>query len=162
MSTCRFCGRRFANGQAVRAHLKGCVEYLARPRDRQLEAVRRARPSPSNDSVKAILPEALPQVDAPFDPVRQLGQRLTAERIRLELREVEEAHAELDRRARAIRAWGHCSRPRLALMVLDELRLILRMVRRHAPSCYPGLVAALLAEDGGAQGCAALTVEAAE
>jgi hypothetical protein len=101
VSTCRFCGRRFANGQAVKAHLKGCAEYLARPRGRQLESVRRARPSPSNDSVKAILPEPLPQVDAPFDPVRQLGQQLTAERIRLELREVEEAHAELDRRAQS-------------------------------------------------------------
>jgi hypothetical protein len=70
--------------------------------------------------------------------------------------------AELDRRERAIHAWGHCSRPRLALMVLDELRLILRLVRRHAPACYPGLVAAVLGVDGVAQGCDALTGEAAE
>jgi hypothetical protein len=70
--------------------------------------------------------------------------------------------AELDRRERAIRAFGHCGRPRLALMLLDELRLILRMVRCHAPACYPGLVAAVLAADGAAQGCNALTGEAAE
>jgi hypothetical protein len=29
-----------------------------------------------------------------------------------------------------------------------ELRLVLRLVRRHAPARYPGLVAAVLAEDG--------------
>ena len=70
--------------------------------------------------------------------------------------------AELDRRDRAIRAWGHCSRPRLAVMLLDELHLILRMVRRHAPACYPGLIAAVLGAHGAAQGCDALAGEAAE
>jgi hypothetical protein len=44
------------------------------------------------------LPEASSDPDAPFDPVRQLGQRLAAERLRLQLREVEDAHSELDRR----------------------------------------------------------------
>jgi hypothetical protein len=45
--------------------------------------------------------------------------------------------AELDARAKAIEAWGRCSRPRLATMVLDELRLILRHLRRYAPAQYP-------------------------
>ena len=70
--------------------------------------------------------------------------------------------AELDRRERAIRAFGRCSRPRLPLMLLDELRLILRTVRRHAPACYPGLVEAVLGADDLAQACDALTSEAAE
>jgi hypothetical protein len=54
--------------------------------------------------------------------------------------------AELDARAKAIEAWGRCSRPRLATMVLDELRLILRLLRRYAPAEYPGVVAAMLDE----------------
>ncbi len=52
--------------------------------------------------------------------------------------------AELDARATAVRLWGRCSRPRLALMLLADLRLILRMVRRYAPARYAGLVAAVL------------------
>ena len=59
--------------------------------------------------------------------------------------------AEFEARAAAIRAWGHSSRPRLPLMILDELRLILRVVRRHAPLRYPDLVAAVLAADGGGE-----------
>jgi hypothetical protein len=51
-----------------------------------------------SDSLEASLPEASSRADAPFDPVRQLGQRLAAERLRLQLREVEDAHSELDRR----------------------------------------------------------------
>ena len=70
--------------------------------------------------------------------------------------------AELDRRERAIRTFGHCSRPRLPLMLLDELRLILRMVRRRAPASYPSLVAAVLGADDLAQSCDTLTGEAAE
>jgi hypothetical protein len=54
--------------------------------------------------------------------------------------------AELDARAKAMEAWGRCSRPRLATMVLDELRLILRLLRRYAPARYPGVVAAMLHE----------------
>jgi hypothetical protein len=65
---------------------------------------------------------------------------------------VERLHrAELDARATAVRLWGRCSRPRLALMLLEDLRLILRMVRRYAPACYADLVAAALdaVEDAG-------------
>jgi hypothetical protein len=69
--------------------------------------------------------------------------------------------AEIDARDAALRMWGRCSRPRLALMLLQELRLVLRMVRRHAPACYPGLVAAILTEDG-AENSVGLGAEAAE
>jgi hypothetical protein len=68
--------------------------------------------------------------------------------------------AEIDARAAAVRLWGRCSRPRVALMLLQELRLMLRMVRRHAPMRYPGLVAAVLAED--AENFRELPAEAAE
>jgi hypothetical protein len=52
--------------------------------------------------------------------------------------------AELDARAATVRLWGRCSRPRLALMLLEDLRLIQRMVRRYAPARYAALVAAVL------------------
>jgi hypothetical protein len=51
---------------------------------------------------------------------------------------------ELDARTTAVRLWGRCSRPRLALMLLEDLRLILRMVRCYAPARYAALVAAVL------------------
>lgn len=69
--------------------------------------------------------------------------------------------AEREARASAIRIWGRCSRPRLTIMVLDELRLILRMVRRFAPARYPALAAAMrAAAPGGPQ--IAFAAEAAE
>jgi hypothetical protein len=52
--------------------------------------------------------------------------------------------AEIEARNAAIRTWGHAGRPRAALMLLDELCLILRMVRRHAPSRYQYLLAEVL------------------
>jgi hypothetical protein len=61
-------------------------------------------------------------------------------------------------REAAIRAWGHSSRPRIALMVLDELRLILRMVRRYTPASYSDLVETVL----GAENATAATGAAAE
>jgi hypothetical protein len=67
---------------------------------------------------------------------------------------------EIDARESAVRLWGRCSRPRIALMRLEELRLLLRMLRRHAPARYPGLVAAV-ADDGG-EYLAAAAAEAAE
>jgi hypothetical protein len=69
--------------------------------------------------------------------------------------------AEIDARESAIRNWGRCSRPRIALMLLQELRLMLRMVRRYAPSRYGGIVAAVLAEDA-TETFAELAAEAAE
>jgi len=68
--------------------------------------------------------------------------------------------AEVDARAAAVRLWGRCSRPRLALMLLQELRLVLRMVRRYAPARYPRLVTALLESEGAAY--PDLNAEAAE
>jgi len=69
--------------------------------------------------------------------------------------------SEIDVRESAVRLWGRCSRPRIALMRLEELRLVLRMLRRHAPARYPGLVAAVIADDG--RECfAELVAEAAE
>ena len=55
--------------------------------------------------------------------------------------------AEIEARAASVRNWGLCGRPRLSLMILDEVRLILRMLRRYAPARYPGLVATLQAAD---------------
>lgn len=49
--------------------------------------------------------------------------------------------AELKGRAAAVSGWGHCSRSRLALMMLDEVRLILRVLRRYEPACFVGLMA---------------------
>lgn len=31
-ATCNFCGQRFRNRQAVRAHLKGCAAYRQKPK----------------------------------------------------------------------------------------------------------------------------------
>jgi hypothetical protein len=69
--------------------------------------------------------------------------------------------AEIDARESAIRIWGRCSRPRIALMLLQELRLMLRLVRRYAPARYAGIVAAVLAEDA-AETFAERAAEAAE
>jgi hypothetical protein len=69
--------------------------------------------------------------------------------------------AEIDARDSTIRIWGRCSRPRLALMLLQELRLVLGLVRRYAPSRYAGIVTAVLAEDD-SETFAELAAEAAE
>jgi hypothetical protein len=70
--------------------------------------------------------------------------------------------AEFEARATAIRTWGHSSRPRLPLMILDELRLILRVVRRHAPLRYPDLIVAVLAADVASEDFRNGAAEAAE
>src|SRR5258708_10236199 len=103
-ATCRFCGKQFANAQAVRAHLKGCAAYRARPgkasvTEASLRENERRAMSLGNESLATIPTESEDQAGKPFNPVHQLGQRLAAERIRLQLREVEDAHSELDRRA---------------------------------------------------------------
>jgi len=74
-------------------------------------------------------------------PVTTLGGAIALiERLR---------HAEIEARDAAIRSWGHCSRPRFALMILDELRLILRVVRRWAPSRYTEFFSEISATDPG-------------
>ena len=69
--------------------------------------------------------------------------------------------AEIDARDRAIGMWGRCSRPHIALMLLQELRLMLRVVRRYAPARYTGIVTAVLADDA-AETSAEIAAEAAE
>lgn len=43
---------------------------------------------------------------------------------------------ELGRRQRIERTWGFCHEPRIRLMVLDELRLMLRWCRRHDQQAF--------------------------
>jgi len=94
---CRFCGRGFENAQGVRAHLKSCAAYQERPA--KADCIRQ-RPAGSGSLGNGSLgmDEAPDESDL---PLRQLRQRLAAERVRLELREVEDTHAELDRKAEA-------------------------------------------------------------
>jgi hypothetical protein len=85
---------------------------------------------------------AHPEVGARY---RRLVERYSLANLDTAIAIVERLHsAELDARAAAVRLWGRCSRPRLALMLLEDLRLILRMVRRYAPARYAALVAAVL------------------
>jgi hypothetical protein len=43
---------------------------------------------------------------------------------------------ELHTRDVAIRLWGRCSRPRLALMLLQDARIVLRWMRRYSPESF--------------------------
>ncbi len=99
MAICRFCQREFVSRQAVRAHLKACAAYLGTSPRQEPEALVLGRPS--------LIGNALTQEGEPegsvFDPVQQLQRRLAAERVRLKLREVEQAHKDLDAREAAKR-----------------------------------------------------------
>lgn len=76
---------------------------------------------------------------------------------------VERMHrTELEARTAAVRSWGHCSRPRLALMILEEVRLILRVLRRYAPAHFVGFVAAVRAAEFETPDWASATADAAE
>lgn len=102
MAVCRFCGQEFVSAQAVRAHLKGCEAYRNRPSKADTEPA-----SLRDDSLgsASLLGNASREGNEPasgdFDPVHQLQQRITAEQLRLKLRELEEAHRELDSRTEA-------------------------------------------------------------
>ncbi|MBV9968534.1 MAG: hypothetical protein JO228_01005 [Xanthobacteraceae bacterium] len=79
---------------------------------------------------------------------QRLAERYPLANLDTAIAIVERLHrAELEARATAVRLWGRCSRPRLTLMLLWDLRLILRMVRRYAPARHAGLVAAVLDAD---------------
>ena len=66
---------------------------------------------------------------------QRLAERYPLANLDTAIAIVERLHrAEIDARATAVRLWGRCSRPRLALMLLEDLRVILRMVRRYAPA----------------------------
>jgi hypothetical protein len=85
---------------------------------------------------------AHPEVRARY---RRLAERYSLANLDTAIAIVERLHsAELDARTAAVRLWGRCSRPRVTLMLLKDLRLILRMVRRYAPARYDTLVAAVL------------------
>jgi hypothetical protein len=70
--------------------------------------------------------------------------------------------AELEARAIAVRNWGYCSRPRLTLMMLGEVSLILRMLRRHAPTRFADLITELRAADLTMSARASPTADAVE
>ncbi len=101
MAICNFCRQEFVSAQAVRAHLKSCAAYLNRPSRQQPEAISLRQTSLRDGSLGNALPDGSDRSANDSDLVRQLDQRITAERRRLELREVEEAHAEMDRRSEA-------------------------------------------------------------
>jgi hypothetical protein len=90
---------------------------------------------------------AHPEVRARY---QRLAERYPFANLDTAISIVERLHrAELDARATALRLWGRCSRPRLALMLLWDLRLVLRIVRRYAPERYAALVAAVLDSEAG-------------
>lgn len=97
MATCHFCGQEFSNKQAVRAHLKACAAYLGNA-PRQAVLPQGAAATLSGDH------PATPVYDLPadaFDPVRQMRQSVAAEKLRLQLREIRDAHGEFDSREQA-------------------------------------------------------------
>ena len=89
----------------------------------------------------------------PTDPEVRMRYRILAERHRAAglvdaIALVEGLRdGEITARAATARNWGANGRPRLALMILDELRLILRVVRRFMPACFAGILAAVLAAE---------------
>lgn len=89
MATCRFCGQDFGSRQAVRAHLKACAAYLGRF-TRQAMLPQAAAAMPTQDG--AVADGSVEE----FDPVTQMRQQVSAEKLRLKLREVRHAHGELD------------------------------------------------------------------
>src|SRR4030067_3356832 len=84
MATCKFCGEKFKNPQAVRAHLKSCPEYAENGKspDRAFPALRE--------------PKARKSAEAEISPAVQMRERVLAERLRLELRQAEAEHRRLD------------------------------------------------------------------
>jgi hypothetical protein len=51
--------------------------------------------------------------------------------------------AEINARDVAVRTWGRCSRPQTRLLLLNELRLILRWLARYAPERFETLLDAV-------------------
>lgn len=104
MSACQFCGRKFANRQAVKAHLKSCAAYRSR---RSLPSRRAARPQISiiepNGHADGDPDASTEDPDGSDLPLRQLQRHLSSERIRLQLRELDGANEDLNRQAEAKR-----------------------------------------------------------
>ncbi len=98
MAVCRFCEKEFGSRQAVRAHLKACAAYLGRfTRQAALPEAAGAMPTQS----PAVASFDLPAED--FDPVTKMRQQVSAEKLRLTLREIRQAHGELDAKEQASR-----------------------------------------------------------
>ena len=98
MAVCRFCGQGFGNRQAVRAHLKACAAYLGRfTRQPGLPEGTGVMPA---QNLAGAFSDAM---DEGFDPVNKMRQQVSAEKLRLTLREVRHAHGELDAREDARR-----------------------------------------------------------
>jgi len=96
MATCNFCGQEFSNRQAVRAHLKACAAYLGTvPRQTALPKAN-ATLSDSHHNVESFDPP-----ESAFDPVQKIRQNVAAEKLRLQLREIQSAHSEFDAREEA-------------------------------------------------------------
>lgn len=55
--------------------------------------------------------------------------------------------AEIEAHAVAVGNWGHCGRSRFVLVRLEEVRLILRVLRRYAPARFADLVMEVGAAD---------------
>jgi hypothetical protein len=167
IGTCRHSGRaarNVARGRHAAAGVRAAGGSELHAALARIEATFSAamRHSAFKDRVAVLIRAGAGHPEARFR-YRLLAERHPAANLDTAIIFVERLRrAELDRRERAIRTWGHCSRPRLGLMLLDELRLILRMVRRRAPARYPDLVAAVLGAGGAAQGGNVLTGEAAE
>ncbi len=98
MAVCRFCGQEFGSRQGVRAHLKACAAYLGRaPRQALLPEAAGGMPTQSPAGASFDLPAE------DFDPVTKMRQQVSAEKLRLTLREIRQAHGELDARENASR-----------------------------------------------------------
>ena len=94
---------------------------------------------------------------------RRLVERYPAANIDTAIVLVERMRrSEIEARAASVRSWGQSSRPRLTLMILDEVRLILRMLRRYAPARFSGLMAAIQAGDLATPAWTSAVEEAAE
>lgn len=101
MSACQFCGRGFSNRQAVKAHLKSCTAY----RDRANRPSRAGSLSIAEPDRFANEERGDPggESDGADLTLRQLQRRLSSERVRLQLRELDDTNADLDRQADAKR-----------------------------------------------------------
>ena len=99
MKRSRFCAKEFANAQAVRAHLKGCDAYRQTKIARETPGTRQSSDVPGNAaSVAGSASRRENGGPEAFDPVKQLEKQVAASRLRLQLREVDDAHTEMDRR----------------------------------------------------------------
>ena len=98
-ATCRFCSQEFANAQAVRAYLKGCLSYRESRQEQAGNKATGARQAPlgTGKPLGNASRESGMAYEA-FDPVKQLEKQVAAGRLRLQLREVEDAHTEMDQR----------------------------------------------------------------